>query len=355
MSNTSMKTPKGMLVEIGGITYQIIEGRLCRYADLTLDKGFKIVLGRVGSEDVLRNLLNRLLGTSIVHLEYRNTEHPGMTEDERSSRFDVYCEDENGGCFQVEMQNWSQKFFYKRAVYYSSLVLMDQAAKAQKEFKETIGKETGKGWDYNFQPLYVVSFLNYKNWTSNNAQAKRNPYISTYRYVDIETGDELSDSTNLVFIDLHNFTKKEEECDSLEDIWMYSIKNMHSLLLCPEKFKGTEIEELFVKSELAKMTVEQRLKYEEGIMTHNDILNSIAEQLEDAKKEAAAAGLAEGLAEGRAEGRAEGLAEGVESGRAEVIKKLVAGGVPVEQISSLLGMPADEIMKLVSADQYVAE
>lgn len=185
--------------------------------------------------------------------------------------------------------------------------------------------------------------------------AKRNPYISIYRYVDIETGDELNDSTNLVFIDLHNFTKKEEECDSLEDIWMYSIKNMHSLLLCPEKFKGTEIEELFVKSELAKMTVEQRLKYEEGIMTHNDILNSIAEQLEDAKKEAAAAGLAEGRAEGWVEGCAEGLAEGVESGRAEVIKKLVAGGVPVEQISSLLGMPADDIMKLVSADQYVAE
>ena len=71
-----MKTPKGKLVEIDGITYQIIEGKLYRYADLTLDKGFKIVLGRIGSEDVLRHMLNRLLGTSIVKLEYRNTEHP---------------------------------------------------------------------------------------------------------------------------------------------------------------------------------------------------------------------------------------------------------------------------------------
>ena len=333
-----MKTPKGMLVEIDGITYQIIEGRLCRYADLTLDKGFKIVLGRVGSEEVLRHLLNRLLGTSIVHLEYRNTEHPGMTEDERSSRFDVYCEDENGGCFQVEMQNWSQKFFYKRAVYYSSLVLMDQAAKAQKEFKETIGKETGKGWDYNFQPLYVVSFLNYKNWTSNNAQAKRNPYISTYRYVDIETGDELSDSTNLVFIDLHNFTKKEEECESLEDIWMYSIKNMHSLLVCPEKFKGTEIEDLYTKSELAKMTIEQRLKYEEDIMTRNDILNSISEQLEDARKEAKERGIKEGLEEGRAEGRAKGRAEG----EAETIRKMLAGGIPASAIAEALGITVEQ-------------
>lgn len=67
---------------------------------------------------------------------------------------------------------------------------------------------------------------------------------------------------------------------------------------------GTEIEDLFVKSELAKMTVEQRLKYEESIMTRNDILNSIAEQLEDAKKEAARIGAAEGMAKGLAEGKA---------------------------------------------------
>ena len=331
MKQKSDKTPTGRLVEIDGITYQFIEGKLYRYADLTFDKGFKIVLGRPGSEEVLKHLLNSLLGTSIVHLEYRNTEHPGMTEEERSSRFDVYCEDETGSCFQVEMQNWSQKYFYKRAIYYSSLVLMDQAAKAQKEFRETVGKDTGKGWDYNFQPLYVVSFLNYKNWTSENAQTKKNPYISTYRYVDIETRDELSDSTNLVFIDLYSFTKTEEECESMEDIWMYSIKNMHTLLVCPEKFKGTEIEDLYIKSELAKMTIEQRIKHEEGIMTRNDILNSISEQIEEARKEAIEIGIREGIEEGRAEGQA------------ETIRKMLAAGMPVEQVASIMELSVEQV------------
>ena len=128
MNQNSFREPQGRLVEVDGVQYQLIDGRLHRYADLTLDKGFKIVLGRTGSEEVLRLLLNRLLGISISHLEYRNTEHPGMTEEERASRFDVYCEDEDGNYFQVEMQNWSQKFFQKRAVYYTSLVLHDQAA-----------------------------------------------------------------------------------------------------------------------------------------------------------------------------------------------------------------------------------
>ncbi len=329
MSEKSKKTPAGKLVEIDGITYHLIDGKLYRYADLTFDKGFKIVLGRIGSEDVLRHLLNRLLGTCIVHLEYRNTEHPGMTEEERSSRFDVYCEDETGRCFQVEMQN-----------YYSSLVLMDQAAKAQKEFRETVGKVSGNGWDYNFQPLYVVSFLNFSNWTSNTEQSKRrNPYISTYRYMDIETKEELGNSTNLVFIDLHSFKKKEEECKSLEDIWMYSIKNMHKLLVCPENVRGTEIEELYLKSELAKMTVEQRKTYEEGIMTRNDILNSIAEQVADARAEAKKIGIAEGLAEGKAEGRAEG--------RAEIIRLMHSKGMSAEQISELLETDSAEIERII--------
>ena len=128
------------MIEVDGVEYQLIDGRLYRYADITLDKGFKIVFGRIGSEDVLMNMLNRLLGTKIRRLEYRNTEHPGMTEDERFSRFDVYCEDEEGNAFQVDIQNWSQKYYHKRAVYYSSLVLLDQAEKARKVFNEQTAK-----------------------------------------------------------------------------------------------------------------------------------------------------------------------------------------------------------------------
>ena len=100
----SVNSREGKLVEIDGISYQIINGKLYRYANLTLDKAFKIVLGRAGSEELLQSLLNRILGTHIVRLEYRNTEHPGMTEEERSSRFDVYCEDKDGTCFQVEIE-----------------------------------------------------------------------------------------------------------------------------------------------------------------------------------------------------------------------------------------------------------
>lgn len=333
MSENDSKRPQGKLVEIEGIRYLIIDGKLHRYADLTMDKGFKIVLGRYGSEEVLKHLLNRLLGLRISMLEYRNTEHPGMTEEDRTSRFDVYCEDENGKGFQVEMQNWSQKYFHKRAVYYSSLVLQDQAVKARMKHKiQSAGKK--REWDYNYQPLYVVSFLNFKNWISESQVTKVNDYISTYRYTDVETKEELGDGTNLVFIDLYKFKKSIEDCKSLEDIWIYSIKNMFALNECPEIIRGTEIEELYVKSELANMTVEQRKKIEEGIMTQNDILNSIAEQIEDAREAAIA------------EGRKQGLEQGRKAARAEIIRQLVASGMTAESLASALGVDIKDIEML---------
>lgn len=51
MKKKSKDTPKGRLVEIDGVTYLLIDGNLLRYADLTFDKGFKIVLGCIGSEE----------------------------------------------------------------------------------------------------------------------------------------------------------------------------------------------------------------------------------------------------------------------------------------------------------------
>ena len=116
---------------------------------------------------------------------------------------------------------------------------------------------------------------------------------------------------------------------------MYSIKNMSVLESCPERAKGTEIEELYIRTELAKMTVEQRIKYEESIMTENDILNSIDEQLEEAREKAKAEGWAKGEAEGRAEGRA------------EVIRLLHSKGMSIEQIAGLLEIDPKEIEVLV--------
>ena len=115
---------------------------------------------------------------------------------------------------------------------------------------------------------------------------------------------------------------------------------------------------LYKKAELAALPSEMRLTYISHIMNRNDMLNSIAEQLEDARAEARAEareiGLAEGREEGWAEGREEGLAEGRAEGReeghveerAKNAKNLRDLGVDPEIIAKATGLTVEEIQNL---------
>jgi flagellar biosynthesis/type III secretory pathway protein FliH len=173
----------------------------------------------------------------------------------------------------------------------------------------------------------------------------------------VETGNELGDGTTLVFIDLERFCKPIEECVREEDLWMFCIKNMAKQSECPDGLSGTEIEALFIQAELARLTMVQRISYEYSIMSRNDMLNSMREQIEAAREEAEKIGRAKGEAEGRAIGEAEGRAEGREvgraeglevgraEGRAEAVRKMMAAGMSVGQVCTIMGMTAEEVEK----------
>ena len=301
-------------------------GNRYRYVDPMTDKGFKILFGSEGNEDLLINLLNSIIpGAEIVDLTYRNTEHQGVSEEDDKAIFDVYCEDKDGVRFLVEMQNWSQHYFNKRAVYYSTYAIQDQAAKEKRHQKKTLGKDN---WDYNYAPVYVVCFLsfNMKRTPDDLIKIKQDEYLSFYRYIDIETKEELGDGTTLVFIEMNKFQKQFQECHKKKERWLCSMKNMKGQLEVPEGVTGTELETLYSKGEIAALPQNKKLNYITYIMSRNDELNSRAEQLADAREE------------GRAEGRAEGISEG----RAETIRKMLAAGLPADAIAAALDITVEE-------------
>ena len=293
-------------------------GNRYRYVDPMTDKGFKILFGSEGNEDLLINLLNSIIpGAEIVDLTYRNTEHQGVSEEDDKAIFDVYCEDKDGVRFLVEMQNWSQHYFNKRAVYYSTYAIQDQAAKEKRHQKKTLGKDN---WDYNYAPVYVVCFLsfNMKRTPDDLIKIKQDEYLSFYRYIDIETKEELGDGTTLVFIEMNKFQKQFQECHKKKEKWLCSMKNMKGQLEVPEGVTGTELETLYSKGEIAALPQNKKLNYITYIMSRNDELNSRAEQLADAREE------------GRAEGRA------------ETIRKMLAAGLPADAIAAALDITVEE-------------
>lgn len=304
-----------------------------RYVDPMTDKGFKILFASEGNEDLLMGLLNNIIpDADIVSLSYCNTEHPGMTEDDSGAIFDVYCENSDGVRFLVEMQNWSQRYFNKRAVYYSTFAIQDQANKEKKHQLKTLGKDR---WDYNYAPVYLVCFLtfNMKKAPWGMEKVKEDEYISFYRYTDMETGEELGDGTTLVFVEMKKFGKRMAECGTGRDKLLCTLKNMHGCLEIPDDLSDPFLKEIYYRSELAAMPEYLRITYINYIMSRNDELNSRAEMLEDALAEGYAKGVEIGRAEGHEDGRRWGLAEGREAGLAEGREAGLAEGREAAKIS----------------------
>lgn len=100
--------------------------------------GFKKLFGEEPNKDLLLDFLNELLkeeeGT-IVNLTYMKNEHLGTSEIDRKAIFDLYCENEKGGKFIVELQKTKQKFFNDRTVYYSTFSIQEQAELGQWDFE----------------------------------------------------------------------------------------------------------------------------------------------------------------------------------------------------------------------------
>ena len=78
------------------------------------------------------------------------------------------------------------------------------------------------------------------------------------------------------------------------------------------------------------------------MITERDYQNILA----TAREQGHDAGFAEGREAGRAEGEARGIERGRAAGLAEVARKLLASGMPGEQVSEFTGLTAEQLEEL---------
>ena len=90
-----------------------------KYLNPFTDYGFKRLFGEKPNKALLLDFLNELLkdeqGT-ITSLTYLKVDRLGYQEEDRKAVFDLYCENEAGEKFIVELQKTKQKFFKDRTV-----------------------------------------------------------------------------------------------------------------------------------------------------------------------------------------------------------------------------------------------
>ena len=279
-----------------------------RYISLLTDFGFKRIFGTDPNKELLINFLNSLFdGEEVIKdVKYLNSENVGDVYAERKAIFDVYCENEKGEKFIVEMQNAYQTFFKDRSLFYSTFPIREQAPK-------------GSDWNFCLKKVYVVALLNYK---MSDEAFDSSDTIHTIALMDTKTNKVFNAKLMFKYVEVGRFDKTDEELTSLSDKWMYVLKNLSRLDNRPAALREKIFSKLFAAASVARFTPTELREYEDSLKAYRDIKNSL-----DTAKE-----------EGREEGR--------EQRNIEIAKKMLAAGMDIDIIISMTDLSTDEIEKL---------
>lgn len=291
-----------------------------RYVNFYTDFAFKKLFGTEANKDLLLSFLNsRFEGQEkFLDIQYLNSEHLGVSANDRRAVFDVYCENEKGEKILIEMQNGDQEYFKDRSIYYSTFPIREQAKK-------------GKIWDYELKRVYTICFLNF-------TFDEHDEYSHEVKLVDVITGEVFYDKLTYLYLEMPKYKKQLPQLNTLYEKWLYAIKHLGDLEERPAELKEAIFTRLFEQAEIAQYSPEERQDYEESLKNFRDWYSAL--------KTAEKKGRKEGLEEGRAEGRAKGLEEGEKKGVFKTAKNLLALGLPLETIIQATGLSEDEIKRL---------
>lgn len=280
---------------------------MARFINPFTDVGFKRIFGQEINKDLLIDFLNALLEGErrVKDIRFLDKELIPIYEKDRSLIYDIYCTDENGEQFIVEMQNREHVNFRERTIYYLSQAIARQG-------------ERGVDWKFSLKAVYGVFFLNFQ--LTQLPHKLRTDII----LADRDTHEQFSDKMRYIFLELPSFTKEENECETDFERWIYVLKNMETLQRLPFKARNAVFQRLEQIVDIAAMSKEDRMKYDESIKVYRDRLAVM--EFERLK--------------------------GVEEGRAEtnlnVIRNLKQMGLAPEFIAQATGLSVEEVERLMA-------
>lgn len=275
-----------------------------KYLNPYTDFGFKKIFGEEASKDLLMDFLNSMLPEhhKIAELSFKNTEQLGIVEPDRRAVFDIYCQNEKGEKFIVELQKAKQNYFKDRTVYYATFPIREQAEKGF--------------WNYELKAVYCVGILDF-TFDDYEAEYERSEVVHTIKLKN-QNNIVFYDKLTFIYLEMPNFIKKEHELESRLDKWLYFIKNLENFQDMPTIFKDALFEKAFETAALAQLDAVGMNQYDHSLKIYRDLKGVIDTAFD----------------------------EGVVKGKIEIAKLMKSEGESVEKIAKFTGLSADEIMAL---------
>jgi len=218
----------------------------------------------------------------------------------------------------VEMQASYQRHVVERALYYATFAITEQAPRGD--------------WNFRFDRIYSIVIMDFDLPASalgdseppaDSRDSSINPHNEVRHevmLVNTETGRIMSDRLVLIFLEMRNFVKSEEELETNMDKWLYLLRHLGRLTSMPAALQGRIFKEIFTIAKVSAMDTQEYIAYQRSIKSYRDIKSGEISSYEL------------------------GLEKGVES----IIKNMHKNGAGADAISAMTGIELAKIESILS-------
>jgi predicted transposase/invertase (TIGR01784 family) len=279
-----------------------------KYLNPFTDFGFKKIFGEEASKPLLIDFLNALLPQTdkIADLTFKNNEQLGQTDPDRRAIYDIYCENEKGEKFIVELQKAKQNYFKERTIYYSTFPIREQAEKGE--------------WNYHLKAVYCIGILDF-TFDDYETEPEKSEVVHTIKLKN-QNGKTFYDKLTFIYLEMPNFKLIENQLETRLDKWLYFIKNLEDFQTIPTIIADEVFNQAFEKAELAKFGQAELANYENSLKIFRDN-KAVYDYAVDTAFD-----------------------EGKLEGKLEMAKFMKSENEPTDKISKYTGLTKEEIDKL---------
>jgi predicted transposase/invertase (TIGR01784 family) len=298
---------------------------------------FKSMLTRPDSELIRNSIISAFTGLNVVQSAVMQNDPPiDMSFMERPVRFDVTCITDTNERVNIEMQAHKMagdsfrnhhENLRCRSIYYTSKLYVTQNADHYSGLSKTFH-------------IMICDFEIFED----------SEFLHKFRYSDGNI--VLSDICCIIYVELPKIkgiinkpfaemTDEERWAVLIECVDEEAFSAKAAEFGSKEEFKmAINVLSKISKSEMEQLAYLSRLKY----------INDERHNLTVTKKEGIEHGLKMGMRRGIKEGLKQGLTKGITQTKLETAKNALALNLPIDTITAITGLSADEIMRIAKQD-----
>ncbi len=273
------------------------------FIDPFTDYGFKRLFRWPRNKILLIDFLNSVISPAhrIIDINYLDTEQLDIFKENKKSVFDIYCEDEAGNIFIVELQRIREAYFKDRSLYYSAVPIRKQAM---------VGD-----WNYHLKQTICIGIMDFVFEDSDPSEM-----IQIVKLINIANGKVFNENLTFWYLEMPKFKKQLHELENRQEQWLFVLRYLAVLPEIPVSLRDdTVFKHLFMEARISNYSEEEAMAYMASMKERWDRY---------AEKETA---------------KTEGEIEGRQAEKFATAQLMKASGEPVDKIAKYTGLTIEEI------------